>query len=103
MNSWAWVILIGAVILGAISYRVGWLGKIRLPSWFGSSPESAIEKLEAQTERERGSAEELQKVLDAKRELMRARAASNKIRREIAETTEKTVDKELQAVKPRRL
>ena len=109
MNSWSWIILIGVAIVGIVLYRIGGrLGKLQLPSWLRGNSETAIEKLESQTERERESAEELRKVLEAKRELMRARSASNKIRREIAGTTEKTVvkeelQKEHQAGKTRRL
>ena len=62
---------------------------------------SLLDKLEAETARERARALDLQKELAAKQSLMTARARNNELRRKIAGTSEKTVEKENNAPKVR--
>jgi len=55
--------------------------------------QSLVERLGTETAREQKKAEELRKVLEAKRGLARARAENTKLKKEIAGVNEKTVGK----------
>ena len=67
-----------------------------------ASRKSLLDKLEAETARERARALDLQKVLEAKQSLMTARAKNNELRKKIAGTSEKTIEKENNISKARR-
>ena len=116
--SWILIVVIGAVAGVFYLYRRGkipWLKGIKmpkLPKMFEPKAETQIERLKAEAEKEVAKAGELQSVLEAKRELAKARAANIKLRKEIDGVSEKSVEKEkrdeikaqeAQKVKPRRL
>ena len=110
---WIWAAILAILIGGYWAYKNGKLGKVKLPSF---SRKPTVEQIEAQTEKEVTRAKELRGVLEAKRELAKARAESIKLRKEIDGVSAKSVEKEkaqekldeqkaqeLQKVKPRRL
>jgi len=115
--SWIFIVVIGACIGVYYLYKQGkipWLKGmgIKMPKMFEPKAETQIERLKAQTEKEVAKAEELRSVLEAKRELAKARAENIKLRKEIDGVSEKSVEKdrreeqkaqEAQKVKPRRL
>ena len=118
--SWIFIVIIGVCIGVYYLYKQGkipWLGRlkgkgIKMPKMFEPKAETQIERLKEATEKEVAKAEELKDVLDAKRELAKARAANIKLRKEIDGVSEKSMDKEkreeqkaqnAQKVKPRRL
>jgi len=63
---------------------------------------SLLDKLEAETAKERARALDLQKELAAKQSLMTAKARNNELRKKIAGTSEKTAEKENATPKVRR-
>ena len=82
-----------------VLYRRGTIGRfkgIRIPSGFKSEvkTDTRIEQLNAQTEKEVAKAEELRNVLEAKRELAKARAENIRLKKEIGGVSEKSVEKE---------
>jgi len=92
-----WVVLIGAVIAGIYLYKKGkipWLKGVKMPKLFEPKPDDMVEKLVAQTEREMARAEELRKVLEAKRKLAKAKAENIRLQREIDGVSEKSVERE---------
>lgn len=118
---WIWLAIIGACIGVYYLYKHGkipWLkGKgIKMPKLFMLKAETQIVRLKAQTEKEVAKAEKLRSVLEAKRELAKARAENIRLIREIGRVSERSVEKEkldeqkaqeaeveAQSVKPRRL
>jgi len=100
VGSWILVILIIAGIIGYIlhrSKRVRWLPHkhgLRMPRWFEPSGESLVDGLERQTAREKEKSDKLRKVLEAKRELAKAKAENIRLRKEIDGVSEKSVEKE---------
>jgi hypothetical protein len=117
-GSWIFIVLIGAGI--GIWYlhkqgKIPWLKGIkfpRLPKLLEPKAETQIERLKAQTEKEVAKAEELKSVLEAKTELVKARAENIRLLKQIENVSEKSVEREKQAekkaqeaqkVKPRRL
>jgi len=103
---WIWVVVLAVLIGGYWLFKNGKLGTIKLPS-FGPKP--TVEQIEAQTGKEKVKAEELRKVLEARRELAKVRAENIRLRKEIDRVSEKSVVKEkrdaeeAQKAKPRRL
>ena len=106
--SWIWLAIIGACIGMYYLYKQGkipWLkGKsIKMPKMFTKlfepKVETHIERLKAQTEKEVSRAEELRSMLEAKRELAKARAENIRLVREIGGVSEKSVEKEKLAAK----
>ena len=65
--------------------------------------QSPEDKLREQIARERATTEELERILQARQELMTARAANIDLKKTINNTTEKTIRAEKREVKPRRL
>ena len=63
---------------------------------------SLLDKLEAETAKERARALDLQKMLEAKQSLMTVRAKNNELRKKIAGTSEKTVEKDAASSRIRR-
>ena len=61
---------------------------------FDPKPDDLTGRLNALTEKEVAKAEELQKVLEAKQELARARADNIKLRKAIDGVSEKSVERE---------
>jgi len=116
---WVWVGVIVVCIGIYYLYKQGkipWLKGVRMPKMFEPKVETRIERLKAQTEKERGRAEELKGMLEAKRELAKARAENIRLMREIEGVSAKSVEKdkrdeeraeekvrEAEKVKPRRL
>ena len=118
--SWIFIVIIGVCIGVYYLYKQGkipWLkgldGKgIKMPKMFEPKAETQIERLKEATEKEVAKAEELRGVLEAKRELAKARADNIRLMKEIDGVSEKSMDKEkldkqkvqdAQKVKPRRL
>ena len=105
--SWIWLAIIGAGIGVYYLYRqdkIPWLkGKHiklpRMPKMFEPKVETQIERLKAQTEKEVARAEELRSMLEAKRELAKARAENIRLVREIGGVSERSVEKEKQDAK----
>ena len=104
MTSWLFIILIMVCAGGYMLYHKRRPDGMRLPRWFTPKGETLIGKLEAETVKARENAERLQKVLDAKEELARARAENIRLRKEIDGVNERTVGKENETppVKPPR-
>jgi len=112
MSVWVWVTIAVLGIAGYLFYKrkkLPWLKKLKAPKLFEPKPGTLTERLKVQTEKEVVRAEELRKVLEAKTELAKARAANIKLKKEIDGISEKSVRKaereaqEAQKVKPRRL
>jgi hypothetical protein len=116
--SWILIVIVGVIVGVYYLHRQGkipWLKGIKapkLPKMFEPKAETQIERLKADAEKELAKAEELRSVLEAKRELAKARAENIKLRKEIDGVSEKSVEKEKLAakkaqeakeVKPRRL
>ena len=80
----------------------GWLDRLTMLRLFASKTQ--VDKLITETVKAKETAGELQKVLEAKKELARARAENTRLRKEIAEVSERTVDKDKEPppVKPPR-
>jgi len=76
----------------------------RLKQFFASKGKLLATKLEAETTREKARAEELQKVLEATKELSKARAENTRLRKEIADAgvVKDGKDKDALPVKPPR-
>lgn len=111
-----WIVIIGAVIAGVYLYKQGkipWLKGIKMPRMFEPKPEDQVERLKAQTEKEKTEVEKLRGVLEAKRERDSVIAEKIKLRREIESTSPKSVgraereaeerEREAQKAKPKRL
>lgn len=99
MSSWLVIILLIFILLAVgILYLYK---QNKLPSWLSlpdflsgflsPHPEELVEKLKARTELEKEKAKELQEILQAKQELMQAKAQNSKLRRSIAEVNETNV------------
>jgi len=113
--SWIWIVIIGACIGVYYFYKQGkmpWLKGIKRPKMFEPKVDTQIERLKAQTEKEVAKAEELRSVLEAKRELAKARAENIRLQKEIDGVSARSVEKDKRAeqeaqkaqnVKPRRL
>lgn len=89
-----------AILLGILltylflhSKNVGWVTDIEswLSGLFSPKGKSLIKKIDAETVRELARAKELQKVLEAKKKLAKARAENTRLRREIAGVSEDNV------------
>lgn len=113
MSSWAISIVLAIVLLGYVllKNRKSKVGQVGCWVWgklsglftpMEGSPTrerapidhlSPVERLELATKQEQKQAEELRLMLEAKRELMKARAANIQLRKEIAEVSETSVDK----------
>ena len=120
MGNASWILIVIVVVIVGVYYlhrqgKIPWLKGIKAPKLlkiFELKAETQIERLKAEAEKEVAKAGELQSVLEAKRELAKARAANIKLRKEIDGVSEKSVEKEkrdeikaqeAQKVKPRRL
>jgi len=117
--SWLGVILITVGIAGYMLYQRGklpldkWLAEcvVRMPKWFEPKLTDLAGKLDAQTKKEVAKAKELRDVLEAKKELVKAKAENTRLRREIDGISEKSASKKPQedadkgekVVKPTRL
>lgn len=96
MGSSSWVILV-LLVVAMLSYLFpNWKEELqsRLANLMSSTGETLEARLKATTVKEKKKAEELQKVLDAKRELAVARATNTKLRKEIAGISETNVKTE---------
>ena len=116
-SGWSWIVIIGVIIGVYYLYKRGkipWLkGKmIKMPKLLEPKPETQVERLKAQTEKEVARAEELRSVLEAKTELAKARAENIRLMKQIESVSEKSVEKEkiaekkaldAEKVKPKRL
>ncbi len=111
---WIWLAIIGALVWVYYLYKQGkipWLkGRgIKLPKMFEPKADIQVERLKAQTEKEVAKAEELRDVLEAKRELAKARAENIRLAKAIDGVSERSIEKEeraeqkAQKVKSRRL
>ena len=125
-SMWIWIGIILGGIGGYYLYKQGkipWLKvkgikiqSIKMPGLFQPRPEDLTRRLKVATEKEVARTKELNSVLEAKRELAKARAENIKLMREIdgvsARNVEKArrdeqraqkVEQEAQKVKPKRL
>lgn len=108
--SWIWIAIIG-VCIGVYYLRkrdkIGGGGiSIKLPKMSGPKAETQIERLKAAAEKEVARAEELRSVLEAKRELVKARAENVRLAKEIEGVSPRSLEREKrdgQKVKPKRL
>ena len=100
---WIWIAIIGACIGGYMLYRQGklpWMrGRVRgikLPSVLGAKTGTKVEQLKEQTKVEVAKAEELRKVLEAKRELAKATSVRVGVQKEINDVVvnDKSIGKE---------
>lgn len=118
--SWVFVAIIGAFIGVYYLYKQGKIPRlkglkgrgIKLPKMFEPKADVQVERLKAQTEKEVAKAEELRDMLEAKRELAKARAENIRLAKAIDGVNERSIEKETQderkvqeaqKVKPRRL
>ena len=115
--SWVGVILVAVCIVGYTLYQRGkltWLKRLRMPKLFEPKNDDLTGRLKLQTEKEVAKAEELKKVLEAKKVLVIAKAENTKLRKEIDGLSERSLEKEQQermeqqedekkVVKPKRL
>jgi hypothetical protein len=91
LSSMVWIILVAALIGGFV-----YLKKHQsiiddlLEKIFPVNHKTAIAKYKAKTEAEKQKADELEELLEAKKELMRARAVNIKLRKDIAATSSET-------------
>lgn len=91
---WLWLIIIAVIILGCYwLYKTGGIGKLKISN---IGPKPTVEQLVMQTRKESARAEELRKVLEAKRELARARAESIRLMKDIDAVSARSVEKEKQ-------
>jgi len=93
MSSWLGVILIVLILLGILTF---YLRKHNfLPAWLSdylsSNSDKQIAKIKFQTGQEIEKSKELQAILEAKQELMQAKARNSALRRDIAEVNETNV------------
>lgn len=107
--SWLWIAVICILLFGFLYLRskgrTAWVGSIRF--WLSRilTPEgggqATIDRLKeaAQDERERN--DEREAILEAKKVLAAERARGNRLRKEISETSERTVDEDGKPVKIR--
>ena len=109
ISVWIWGAILAIAIGVCWLYKNGKLDKIKIHS-LGRKP--TVEQIEEQTGKEVIKAKELQDMLEAKRDLAKARAANIRLQKEIDGVSEKSVEKEkqderkaqeAQKVKPRRL
>ena len=109
--SWIGVILFIIGIIWYALYKNNKISGLRMPKWFEPKSTDLTEQLKVQTEQELAKAEELKKVLEAKRKLATVKAGNIQLRKEIGGVSAKSVEKERQeqeeadrqAGKPRRL
>ena len=125
-SMWIWIGIILSCIGGYYLYKQGkmpWLKvkginipSIKMPGLFQPRPEDLTRRLKVATEKEVARTKELNSVLEAKRELAKARAENIKLMREIDGVSARNVEKasrdeqkaqrieqEAQKVKPKRL
>jgi len=93
MSSWLGIILIVLILLGILTF---YLRKHNfLPTWLSDylspNPDKQVAKIKSQTEQEIEKSKELQAILEAKQELMQAKARNSALRRDIAEVNESNV------------
>jgi len=93
MSSWLGIILIVLILLGILTF---YLRKHNfLPTWLSGylspSPDKQVAKIKSQTEREIEKSKELQAILEAKQELMQAKAHNSALYRDISVINEANV------------
>ena len=104
ISLWIWIGIILGGIGGYYLYKQGkipWLKvkgikiqSIKMPGLFQPRPEDLTMRLKAATEKEVARTKELNSVLEAKRELAKAKAENIKLMREIDGVSARSVEKE---------
>ena len=100
MRTWIIVIVIFLIPIFCLlkhygKIKLGWIVDLvaRFTEFLSPKGETLIKKIKDQTLAEKEKSKELTKVLEAKKELARAKSANSKLRREIAKVKEADMDK----------